>query len=287
MHRPLSAKVNRFTSISDTSCLACDFVAAQTGLSKARVKDAMNKGALWLTRKGQSRFRLRKATFLIQKGDTLDFYYDEKVLSAQVQQASCLSDYNHYSLWLKPAGLLTQGTDYGDSGSLLRQVELFFKLRRDVYPVHRLDREVAGIILVAHSKKAAAKLSRLFQEHQVVKRYHAEVLGLPPEDEGVIREPLDDKEALTRYRVISRNTDANTSILDVQIETGRIHQIRRHLAGAGHPVMGDPRYGTGNRDGRPMRLCACELSWRCPFTGKIEHHRLPEKPVSKRECAAV
>jgi len=68
--------------------------------------------------------------------------------------------------------------------------------------------------------------------------------------------------------------DKATSTLLVEIETGRMHQIRRHLAGAGIPVMGDPRYGTGNKDGRPMRLTACELSWRCPITGEERVHSL-------------
>ncbi|MFO7568710.1 MAG: RNA pseudouridine synthase [Smithellaceae bacterium] len=265
------------TVTDNTTLEACDFVAARAGLSKVRVKDAMNKGAVWLVRKGSGRIRLRKATFLLRKGDTLELYYDTKVLSVLPPHASCLKDFKHYSLWFKPANLLTQGTDYGDHGSLLRQVELFFKPRREVYPVHRLDREAEGLIMVAHSKQAAGKLSCLFQEHQVVKRYRAEVSGLPAEADGVIRLPLDGKEAVSRYRVIFRNVETNTAVVDVEIETGRLHQIRRHLAGIGHPVMGDPRYGHGNKDGKPMRLCACELRWRCPFTGKSRHHRLPEE----------
>jgi tRNA pseudouridine32 synthase/23S rRNA pseudouridine746 synthase len=256
------------TLIDKTSPQACDFIALHSGLPKARIKDAMNKGAVWLTRKGQGRIRLRKATYLIQKGDMLELHYDPKVLSTKPPLASILADFTHYSVWIKPARLLTQGTDYGDHASLLRQVETFFNPRREAYPVHRLDREAAGLILVAHSGEAAAKLSKLLQDHKVIKRYRAEVSGLPEKAEGIIDEPLDGKEAMTRYRVTSRHPDTNTATVLIEIDTGRLHQIRRHLAGIGHPVMGDPRYGSGNKDGKPMRLTACELEWICPFTGK-------------------
>lgn len=251
-----------------TTPAASDFLANRSGLSKSSIKDAMNKGAVWLKRKGLGRMRLRKAAFLLKKGDILELHYDSRVLSIVPPSASLLLDYGHYSIWFKPAGLLTQGTEYGDHGTLLRQAEVHFKSRRKIFPVHRLDREASGLIMIAHSRKAAAELSRLFAGHSVVKRYQVEVLGVPEKEEGIIKEPLDGKPAVSRYRLIASNPEKRTSTLLVEIETGRMHQIRRHLAGAGLPVMGDPRYGTGNRDGRPMRLIACELRWRCPITGK-------------------
>ncbi len=258
----------------NTSAAVCDFLAHHTGLPKVRVKDAMNKGAVWLQRKGLGRIRLRKATFVLKKGDTLELHYDPQVLSMDPPAARCLKDYRYYSVWFKPANLLTQGTDFGDHGSLLRQAGMFFNPRREAYPVHRLDREAAGLIMVGHSRQAAGRLSKLFSEHKIVKRYRAEVLGLPEKNEGIINQPLDGKAAVTRYRVVSRHSETNTSMLQVEIETGRLHQIRRHLAGMGHPVMGDPRYGVGNKDGRPLRLTACELAWRCPFTGDERVSRL-------------
>lgn len=275
-----SGKLSFKKTVQDSAeTQACDFLAAHTGLSKARLKDAMNKGACWLNRKNLGRIRLRKATFVLKKGDVLELHYDPKILSVEPPCAACLTDYKHYSLWFKPANLLTQGTDYGDHGSLMRQVEIFFTPRREAYPVHRLDREASGLILVAHGSKEAGKLSRLFQEHEVDKRYRADVLGLPVNDEGTINEPLDGKEAVTHYHVLSRNPETNTSTLLIEIETGRLHQIRRHLAAIGHPVMGDPRYGNGNKDGNPMRLAACELKWRCPFTGKVNEYHLQQEEI--------
>ncbi len=272
---PTSEKFSITKTVSDnTSPQACDFVAGHAGLSKARIKDAMNKGAVWLTRKGQGRIRLRKATYLLKKDDTLELHYDPKVLATKPPSSSCLADYTHYSVWFKPANLLTQGTDYGDHASLLRQVETFFTPWRQAYPVHRLDREAEGLLLVAHSSEAAGRLSKLFQAHKIIKRYRVDVLGLPENAEGLMNEPLDGKEAITRYQVVCRHPDTNTATLLAEIETGRLHQIRRHLAGAGHPVMGDPRYGSGNKDGKPMRLTACELEWICPFTGRLNKSKI-------------
>ncbi len=134
------------TVIDNASPQACDFVASRTGLSKARVKDAMNKGTVWLVRKSSGRVRLRKATFALKRNDTVEMYYDPKVLAVEALSAWCLKDLKHYSIWFKPANMLIQGTYYGDHGSLLRQVETFFNPRREAYPVHRLDREARGFI---------------------------------------------------------------------------------------------------------------------------------------------
>jgi tRNA pseudouridine32 synthase / 23S rRNA pseudouridine746 synthase len=247
---------------------SCEFLALHTGLPKARIKDAMNKGAVWICRKGRGRERLRRATSVLKPGDNVELFYDQAILSMNLPQARCLMDLGHYSIWDKPAGLLTQGTEYGDHCSLLRQVEMSFSPRRGAYPVHRLDREAQGLVLVAHTSQAAGELSILFQGRAIIKRYHTEVLGLLEQDLGTVGTSLDKKPALTRYSVLSRDPDTDISTLLVEIETGRLHQIRRHLASIGHPVMGDPRYGKGNKDGKPMRLIAFALEFQCPFTGR-------------------
>jgi hypothetical protein len=159
---------------------ACAVLAARSGLSKIRVKDAMQKGAAWLTSKRGKRRRIRRATTAVVPGDRLALYYDAAILAAKPPRARMVADRRDYSVWFKPAGLMTQGTDFGDHCCLLRQVDVFFRSRRPVFPVHRLDREAAGILLLAHSKSAAAKLSRLFRNRSIAKHYRAEVLGPIP-----------------------------------------------------------------------------------------------------------
>jgi len=164
-----------------------------------------------------------------------------------------------------------QGTAYGDHCALLRAAALFFKSQRRVFPVHRLDREAAGIVLVAHDKGAAGKLSQLFQNRSIVKHYRAQVLGNLAEKkpEDTIRIPLDGKPAETGYKSGDYDPASNTTQVNVTIRTGRRHQIRRYFAMIGFPVMGDPRYGEGNKNTRGLILLATALEFECPFSGKF------------------
>jgi len=249
---------------------AVEFLAEYSGISKVRIKDAMNKGAVWLKQAHGRQRRVRRATAVLAAGDQIAFYYDAKLLALKPPAAECISDRKRYSVWFKPAGLMTQGTKYGDHCSLLRAVELFFKSRRRVFPVHRLDWEAAGIVLIAHDKGAAGKLSRLFQNRSIVKHYRAQVLGNLAEKkpEDTIRIPLDGKLAETWYTAAEYDPASNTTAVDVIIRTGRKHQIRRHFEMIGFPVMGDPRYGEGNKNTSGLRLIATALAFQCPISGK-------------------
>ena len=249
---------------------ACDFLAQHSGLSKTRIKDAMNKGAVWLSRpKGRS-YRVRKATATLKAGHRLALYYDAGLLALAPPAPDCLSDQHRYSAWFKPAGLLTQGTRYGDHCSLLRQAELSFKSKRAVFPVHRLDREASGLVLIAHDKAAAGRLSGLFRSKHIIKRYRAQVLGNPAAEDahGTIDQPLDGKSAVTEFTVTGYDPASNISVVDIIIHTGRKHQIRRHFDTIGFPVIGDPLYGSGNKNKTGLKLAATSLEFECPIQGK-------------------
>ena len=249
-------------------------LARVSALPKARIKDAMTKGAVWL-RRGKSERRLRRATFALRASDTLSLHYNPEILAKVAPTATLLADERHYSVWDKPAGQLAQGTREGDHCALLRQAEL--QLRREVYLVHRLDREASGLMLVAHNGRAAAALSALFagtdKEAGMHKRYRIEVLGALP-DAGEFAAPLDGKAALTRFQRTGVAAFGSSSA-EVELVTGRKHQIRRHFAEAGFPVLGDPRYGSGNEDPRGLQLRAVELRFTCPLTGLQRHYTTP------------
>jgi tRNA pseudouridine32 synthase/23S rRNA pseudouridine746 synthase len=257
--------------------LISEFLAEQTGLSRTKIKDAMNKGAVWLKKKKGKMNRLRRASTPLIPGDKIELNYDEKTLALRPPEAVCLSDRKHYSVWSKPAGMLAQGTQYGDHCSLVRQAELYFRPSRQVFLVHRLDREASGLMLLAHSKDAAAKLSGLFQNSKIIKTYLVEVLGDLGEraSQGVIDFALDGRPSETKYEVKSYDPTTNTSIVEVNITTGRLHQIRRHFEMLGFPVMGDPKYGTGNKNTTGMKLSAVSLRFNCPFLGIEVVYTLP------------
>jgi tRNA pseudouridine32 synthase/23S rRNA pseudouridine746 synthase len=262
----------KITAEAKASTTACVLLAAASGLSKGRIKEAMGKGAVWL-RHGKKRRRLRRATTIPSSGDVLELYYNEKLLARKPPLSDCLVDEGPYSLWYKPAGLLAQGNNYGDHCSLLRQAEL--RTRRPVFLVHRLDREAAGLMLIAHSREAAARLSRLFRENSIDKTYVVRVSGRLQAPQGAIDQPLDGKTARTEYVVSHYDSDADTTLVSVTLKSGRLHQIRRHFALLGHPVMGDPRYGSDNKDAAGLQLQAVGLAFRCPISGAHRAYRLP------------
>ncbi|CBL46793.1 Putative pseudouridine synthase A [gamma proteobacterium HdN1] len=276
---------------------ACSLLAARTGLPKGRIKDAMNKGALRWRKGGRGAFkRQRRATAILAKGDEIAFFYDETLLTLKPPLPICISDEGQYSVWYKPAGLLSQGSEYGDHYSLLRQVELHSNPRREAFLVHRIDRETTGLILVAHNERAAAKLSQLFSGRDVEKHYLACVSGEIAEvgAKFTIDQAIDGKNAVSHITVLDSRAPASVQsepsdraqdlrkidhgcLLDVRIETGRKHQIRKHLQGAGFPVIGDHRFGGPQH---PMLcLTSSMIAFRCPLSHKMRRYTLERAAV--------
>jgi tRNA pseudouridine32 synthase/23S rRNA pseudouridine746 synthase len=255
------------------------YLAEQTGLPKGRIKDAMNKGAVQLKRGKQTK-RVRRAETAIQANDQISFHYDAHLLSLNPPMPSCVEDRMGYSIWFKPAGVMSQGTDFGDHMSMLRIAEKQLGNKREVFLVHRLDRETRGLMIIAHNKKMAALLSELFQKNEIKKGYRAIVLGEPQAD-VTVSTPLDGRSAITHLRNVKFDGQRNTSEVDIDLETGRTHQIRRHLDSIGHPIMGDPKYGQNNKNREGLQLIAYRLNFQCPIRKDLVDIALPEPFKSK------
>lgn len=253
--------------VPDDPAILCDVLALHSGLSKRCIKKAMTCGAAWKARPGAKLRRVRRATARVQSGDRVALYYDGSILNRVPPTARCVRDFQAYSIWFKPVNLMTQGSRFGDHASLIRQVEHFFTPRRKAYPVHRLDRETSGLLLVAHTTGAAARLSRLFAGRKIQKTYRAWVLGdlRSKGATGTIDRHLDKRRAVTHYDILIFDNRLNRSLVQVTPVTGRRHQIRRHFDVIGHPVVGDPRYGSGNKNESGLQLIACGLSFVCPL----------------------
>jgi len=271
-------KLNRQLISQTSGERAIDLIVANVPeLSRQQIKQAMQKGAVWLklSKEGNGKHekRLRRVTQPMQAGATITIYYDDDLLSRKTEAPILMSDEKDYSVWIKPAGLLSQGTKYGDHCSLLYFAEQYFQPRRACFLVHRLDSGASGLMLIAHNSRAAAAFSEMFQKREMTKRYRVVVEGLLDESVKVICEPLDDKEAITHIESINYSPDSRSELI-VHIETGRKHQIRRHLAGTGHAVIGDREYGS-NFIKEPLQLAATELSFVCPLTKQPRNYFLP------------
>lgn len=268
---------------------ASRLLADGTGLPKLRIKEAMSKGAVWIARQGHHQTRLRRASAAVRAGDEVLIYYDSDLLGRIPPRAACRHDAGRYSVWFKPAGLMAQGNRFGDHCSLLRQVEISFRPGRQAYLVHRLDRESSGLMIIAHDREAAAVFSGMFAGRRIVKRYRVEVLGRigAERSTGRINQPLDGRASVTDYTVMKYDPAAGTSLLNVVTQTGRRHQIRRHFATLGFPVMGDPIYGQRNRNRSGLQLTACGLEFTCPFSGRraiFEIDLGPDSGCNGRRC---
>jgi len=264
---------------SDTN--AVDALAGLTGFSKQRIKMAMQRGAVWLTNSGSCR-RIRRAKKALHAGDELDLYYDERVLLSEPIAPTLIADEGDYSLWFKPCGLLSQGSKWGDHCTVSRWAEQHLAPQRPSFIIHRLDRAATGFILVGHSKKAAAALSNLFQSREIEKRYRVMVHGEFPESPTpqTINIAIDGKASTSHVTRIAFDQQQQRSLLSVHIETGRKHQIRRHLSESGYAVVGDRLYGAGD-DSEDLQLTACYLAFKCPLSGKLRRYTLADEFLPK------
>lgn len=187
----------------------------------------------------------------------------------------------------KPAGWLTQG-DASGAPALTGAIKNYLKeneKRKDPFVgmVHRLDRNVEGVVVFAKTSKAASDLSDQIRRKQVRKIYRCLVEGIPQPDEARLehfirkgkslkatvfpRKAPDAKRAVLRYRVLA--TLRKNALLQVELETGRFHQIRAQLSFIGHPIIGDLKYRATTRLGDyKIALYAQKVILRHPRTGE-------------------
>lgn len=244
-----------------------------------------------------------KAGYKLKTGDRIAIFYKEIAPAGIKPEPIALNIvYEDRDLLVvdKPAGMVVHPACGHSSGTLVNAIMAHCRDLSGIGGVerpgivHRLDKDTSGLIVVAKSDRAHLSLVTQFRERGVEKVYLAIVHGRIPEERGVIdlpvgRDRIDrkkmssrtarGKEALTRWLV--REYFRFFTLLEVRIETGRTHQIRVHLSGLGHPVVGDPLYGgtkrRGDLDGPALSLLkgvtrqalhAARLSFSHPVSGE-------------------
>ena len=228
----------------------------------------MSKGAVWYEQ-GKRVQRLRRVKKVLPSGCKLHLYYDEHVLTITPNVPTLIYDAKQYSVWYKPYGLLSQGSKWGDHCTLIRHAETTLTPQRQAFVVHRLDRAAQGLMVIAHGKSAAATLSAQFQDRKTSKRYHLLVAGEFSDQPVSCIEPIDGKAASSHFERLRYNASNNESLLAVDIETGRKHQIRKHAQFLGHPIIGDRLYGNvDNNETRNLQLVSVNLGFDCPINGE-------------------
>ncbi len=250
-------------------------LAENTPLSKQKIKLAMSKGSLWLE-SSIGIHRLRRAKKILKPGDTLHIYYDQAILDSTPEAAELISDEGEYSIWNKPYGMYSQGSKWGDHCTIYRWAEEHHKPQRPAFLVHRLDRAASGLIILAHSKKTAAAFSKLFENRQIQKQYKAIVEGSPVQLKlpYIISGDIDGKPAISKIIAINP-LDNNKTSITIEIETGRKHQIRKHLSASGYPIVGDRLYGSGQSK-ENLQLQSYYLKFNCPLMNTVREYSLKQ-----------
>ena len=267
--------------VTDISISAAQLLTQPSGLSKQQVKQAMKKGAVWVSENGASHRRLRRADKHLKLGQTIHLYYDLQVLETQVTPAVLIKDEGDYSVWYKPYGMFSQGTKWGDHCTINRWVEQNHQPQRPAFIVNRLDRAAQGLMLIAHTKAAATSLSRLFEQRKIIKTYTALVSGLFPET-LFLNSPIDEQHATSHASLLTYDEKAKSSLVRVTIETGRKHQIRKHLSGAGFAIIGDRLYGSKDASlDANLCLVSTYLAFTCPITCVEKSYLLTDNYLPK------
>ena len=265
-------------------------VAALDGISRTAVQRMISAGQALVNG------RASKAGYLLRSGDTVAIsalQSERHAPEIQPQPTPLAIVYEDQDLLVvnKPAGMVVHPArgHFGDTllDMLLARYPEMGQFGDSERPgiVHRLDKDTSGLLIVAKNMRAQAALVEQMKQHAIIKRYLALVEGVVALDAGSIDAPIgrdpryrqqmaittaSSREARTHFRIVQRFS--RHTLLLLQLETGRTHQIRVHLQAIGYPVVGDPVYGpTGKHDTLPLSrqfLHAYQLAFNHPITGQ-------------------
>lgn len=254
-------------------------------LSRRRAKDLIERGAVYLDGR-----RCRLCSRLVEAGASVEVEASGGRPLLETVPAEVLWQGEGVLALAKPAGVPAVPTRESVAGTLLHAAARRLGLPlRSLHPLHRLDAATSGVFLAALEASAAALLGEAFAQGRVEKVYLAVVAGIPSPKEGVWEWPLSEprdgrvtvepggRSARTRYRVLEERGE--TSLLELRPETGRTHQIRVHAATAGHPVLGDRKYGGDWAERSPrLLLHALRVSFPLPSGAvQVVEAPLPEE----------
>jgi len=262
-----------------------DYLLKTTGVaSKTKLREWLSHGSVWVDGKV-----VKRGDKPVSAGQTIEIIrHQEKKPKSQQRKAPApfpiLFEDRHLIAMEKPSGLLSISTEREKTKTFFKAVSAYVESasngRDKVFIVHRLDREVSGVMIFAKSEQVKEDLQESWADTE--KYYLALVEGHPAEKEGTLENWIRENAAQisyvcpegtegaqfasTQYRVLK--SFPHNSLLEVKIETGRKHQIRVHLASLGCPIVGDKKYGANGSPIKRMGLHAFSLTFTHPVNGQ-------------------
>lgn len=212
----------------------------------------------------------------IGSGDKIELFLPEDFKKVYRYPIEVLYQDDTIAVVNKPAGMLSNGNAFQTLENALP-----FNLKNSeskeamLYPqvAHRLDYPTSGLMLVAKTRTANVAFKKMFEERRIQKTYHALTIGNIATKEGAIDNVLENKDAVTVFKVLKSvpsNKYKFINLITLNPITGRRHQLRKHLAGMGHPILGDREYGSAKHWDmkKGLYLAATEITFTHPITGE-------------------
>lgn len=269
------------------------FISEKTEYSRTAVQRLIEENRITVNEKKE------KASYKVQKGDIIEIEEEpakEIELKAQDIPLQILYEDSDIIVVNKPKGMVVHPANGNPDGTLVNAIMSICKdslsgIGGEIRPgiVHRLDKNTSGAIIIAKNDKGHINLSEQLKNHQIKKTYIALVRGIVKENNATINMPIarskkdrkkmdvdkNGKEAITHFKVLKRFSDC--TLLEINIETGRTHQIRVHLSHIGYPIIGDDVYSNGKNKWNIEGQClhAKSLDFKHPITGKSMHIEAP------------
>lgn len=272
-------------------------LADLTELSRSQANEAIKAGTVLVNGKSA------KAKYVVKECDVITYVLpEEEVLEYKAEDIPLDIIYEDADVAVvnKPQGIVVHPSAGHTSGTLVNALMYHVKdlssINGVVRPgiVHRIDKDTSGLLMIAKNDKAHNALAAELKDKKSLRKYVAIVHGNLPNDRGVIEAPIgrSDKDrkkqavtakgkpAVTRFTVLERF--GNYTLVELQLETGRTHQIRVHMAYIGHPVAGDPLYGPRKTlKGHGQFLHAKTLGFTHPTTGELVEFTAEEPIIFK------
>ena len=236
-------------------------VAGRLQISGSQAKKLLDARQVFVNNK-----RVWIASYKLKPGDMVEVNAEKLLQAKKPDRVEKIYEDEQYMIFNKPAGLNTNGPH-----SFEHLLRMKFHIPA-LTAVHRLDKDTSGCLIMAKSNEIFEKTKELFKAREVKKVYMAIAMGKIEQTHMILKNPLGGREAVTKFMVIKSNNLA--SLLRVEIVTGRKHQIRRHLKGIYHPIIGDKHYNRNllknpaYREFFTQLLYAKEVSFINPYTNK-------------------
>ncbi len=272
------------------------------GISRSKIQSAIKSGKVLIN--GTA----KKPSYILRENDRVEFenLVDESVLQVEPEDIplEIIWEDENMAVVNKPSGMLTHPTTLENSGTLVNA--LLFKYGQNLSDVngefrrgivHRLDRNTSGLLMIAKNNKTHEYLATLIKNRELTKKYHAVLVGNYPRDNDVISDPIgrnnvnpkkmavrpDGRPSVTKLKVLERFGNDATYV-ELNLVTGRTHQIRVHTSFKKHPVYNDTLYGAGQGKVKTEEqvLQSFYLKFAKPFSAEIiELEIQPDEKLEK------